>query len=464
MRTFLTNHYTYSIAFIAALSGLLFGLDTGVISGALPIIIKTFHITSQFEQGAIISAMLLGAIVGSLAVKYFSQHFGRRFVIIVGAIFFIIFSLGSAFAHSVTMLITMRFFLGIALGMASFITPIYLAEVAPRKQRGGVIAMYQLMITIGILAAFLIDQYFVPTQNWRWMLGVVAIPASIMLVGCFIIPHSPRWLMLKGQSKKAKSTLEKLTSKHEASLEFAEMQANSATMAKTNNFKNKFKSRILALVLLGVGLQLIQQWTGINIVLYYAPEVFKNIGFQSLHSQMWCTVSIGVVNVLTTLLAIRYLDRWGRKPILYLGMTTMFIALLLIALIMHLPKPHMAWQNNLAVIATMAYIFGFAISLGPVVWILCAEIFPSSYRDFGVMMSTTANWTGNFILSQLFLPLLLTISISKVFAGFAIMTLLGLIFVKLFVPETKDITLEEIEENLLADEPLRYIGQSPHAS
>lgn len=464
MRTFFTNYYTHSVAFIAALSGLLFGLDTGVISGALPIITDHFHVSNQFEKGAIISVMLLGAILGSLIVNFFSRHFGRRFVIIMGAIFFIVFSLGSALAHSVTMLIGMRFFLGIALGMASFITPIYLAEVAPRKQRGGVIAMYQLMITIGILAAFLIDQYFVASQNWRWMLGVVAIPATIMLIGTIIIPHSPRWLMLKGKQQKAKSTLEKLTSKDEAKLEFAEMQANSAIMKNTKNAKGKFRSRILAVVLLGVGLQLIQQWTGINIVLYYAPEVFKNIGFNSLHDQMWCTVLIGVVNVLTTLIAIRYLDHWGRKPILYLGMITMFISLLIIALMMGLPKPHTAWQNTLAVVATMTYIFGFAISLGPVVWILCAEIFPSAYRDFGVMITTTANWTGNFILSQLFLPLLLTISISKVFFGFAVMTLIGLLFVRQFAPETKGVTLEEIEENLLANEPLRHIGQSPNAS
>ena len=174
---------------------------------------------------------------------------------------------------------------------------------------------------------------------------------------------------------------------------------------------------------------------------------------------MWCTILIGVVNVATTLLAIRYLDRWGRKPILYLGMTTMLVSLLVIATVMHLQSPHATWQNTLAVLATMTYIFGFAISLGPVVWIVCAEIFPSAYRDFGVMMTTCSNWTFNFILSQLFLPLLLTLSISKVFIGFAIVTLLGLLFVKLFVPETKDITLEEIEANLLKNKPLRLIGQ-----
>jgi len=459
MRTFFSNYYVHGVAFVAALSGLLFGLDTGVISGALPIIIHHFKISNQFEQGAIISVMLLGAIFGSLVVKFFSQHFGRRSVIISSAIFFIIFSIGAALSQSVHMLIIMRFFLGIALGMASFITPIYLAEVAPRKQRGGVIAMYQLMITIGILAAFLIDQYFVPTQDWRWMLGVVAIPASIMLLGCIMIPNSPRWLMLTGKLDKAKYTLEKLTSEEEAQLEFREMKANVTIINKTKNFKKKFKSRIFALLLLGCGLQLIQQWTGINIVLYYAPEVFKNIGFNSLHDQMWCTILIGTVNVATTLLAIRYLDRWGRKPILYLGMTTMLISLLLIAAIMHLHTPHTSWQNTLAVLATMTYIFGFAISLGPVVWIICAEIFPNAYRDFGVMITTCSNWTFNFILSQLFLPLLLTLSISKVFFGFAIVTLLGLLFVKLFVPETKDITLEEIEENLLKDKPLRLIGQ-----
>jgi SP family galactose:H+ symporter-like MFS transporter len=450
--------YGIFIAFIAALSGLLFGLDTGVISGALPLITKQLQISHSYEVGLVISILLLGAICGTVLVRPISRKYGRRIVIISSALLFMLCSLFSAMANSLWLLISIRFFLGIALGMASYITPIYLAEVASKQNRGAIISMYQLMITIGLFFSFVLDKIFATMNSWHWMLGVVAIPAFVMLLLSFYLPRSPRWLMLVSREEEAKGTLERLLPAEEVGAAFNDIKEATDNNNQDAAAKTKISHRIGSLVMLGVGLQLIQQWTGINAVLYYAPTIFQEVGFSSLHAQMWCAVLIGLVNVLTTVLAIRYLDKVGRKPILYFGMTIMVCALFAMAYVMHIPAPHTAWQNKLAVIATMFYIFGFAISLGPVVWILCAEIFPLAYRDLGVMWTTVANWTFNFLLAQSFPMLLEHVSMSSIFFIFGLVAVGGILLVKSFVPETKGVTLEEMESNLLANKSLRSLG------
>jgi MFS transporter, SP family, galactose:H+ symporter len=450
--------YGTFIAFIAALSGLLFGLDTGVISGALPLITKNLQISYSYEVGLVISILLLGAICGTILVRPISIRYGRRIVIMSSAFLFMVCSFFSAMADSLWVLIGIRFFLGIALGMASYITPIYLAEVASKQNRGAIISMYQLMITIGLFFSFVLDKIFAAMNSWHWMLGVVAIPAFVMLLLSFYLPRSPRWLMLSAREDEAKGTLERLLPAEEVGAAFNDIK-EASKYTDDSASKPKIAHRIGSLVMLGIGLQLIQQWTGINAVLYYAPTIFQEVGFSSLHAQMWCAVLIGLVNVLTTVIAIRYLDKIGRKPILYFGMTIMVFALFTMASVMHMPAPHTIWQNKLAVVATMFYIFGFAISLGPVVWILCAEIFPLAYRDFGVMMTTVANWTFNFLLAQSFPMLLAHVSMSSIFFIFGLVAIGGLFLVKNFVPETKGVTLEEMESNLLANKSLRSLGQ-----
>ena len=450
--------YGIFISFIAALSGLLFGLDTGVISGALPLITTQLHIAHAYESGMVISILLFGAICGTILVEPISRNYGRRIVVMISAFLFMLCSAISSMVNSIVLLIVVRFFLGIALGMASYITPVYLAEVASRKNRGAVISMFQLMITIGIFMSFLLDKAFAQISSWHWMLGIVAIPAAIMFVLSFYLPDSPRWLALVGRKEDAHATLKKLLPSDEVEMAYADIQA-----AQHHSQKNKehtvLSKRIFSLVMLGVGMQMIQQWTGINAVLYYAPTVFKQVGFVSLTAQMWCAVLIGLVNVLTTVLAIRYLDKIGRKPILYFGMTIMVVALFTLTWVMHHHSNYAPWQNQLAVAATMVYIFGFAISLGPVVWIICAEIFPLSYRDIGVMLTTVSNWGFNFILAQSFPMLLTHISMAWIFLVFGIMTVVGILLVKFFVPETRGVPLEKIEDDLLANKPLRRLGQ-----
>ena len=451
--------YGVFIAFIAALSGLLFGLDTGVISGALPLITKQLQISHRYEIGLVISILLLGAICGTVLVKPVSKTFGRRVVIMLSALLFMLCSIFSSLADSLWVLIGVRFFLGIALGMASYITPIYLAEVASRKNRGAIISMYQLMITIGLFFSFVIDKLFAAVNSWHWMLGIVAIPAFIMLLLSLYLPRSPRWLMLAGRKDEAYNALAKLLPADEVKVAYKEIEQARHHTDPNAEAKPRISHRIYSLVFLGVGLQLIQQWTGINAMLYYAPTIFKQVGYASLHAQMWCAVLIGLVNVLTTVLAIRYLDKIGRKPILYFGMSIMVVALMAMAVIMHVPTPHALWLNWIAVVATMIYIFGFAISLGPVVWIICAEIFPLAYRDLGVMLTTVANWTFNFILAQSFPMLLAHVSMASIFFTFALVAIAGIFLVRFFVPETKGITLEDMESNLLAGKSLRSLGQ-----
>ncbi len=451
--------FVYFVGLIAALAGLLFGMDTGVISGALPHLSADFHL-SHMEEGLVVSILLIGAVFGTFLSNLLSDHLGRRWSIIISTILFTVGAVLSGIAPSIDFLIVVRFFLGVALGIAAYVTPLYLAEISPRRVRGGMIAAYQLMITIGLAAAFISDTIFTPYQSWRLMLGVVAVPSAIMLLFVTRLPYSPRWLMLKEKSGRARNVLNKIFSSKEADAEFKEIADSLKEVTDAISGWSMLRNRKFCLVLLlGIGAQLFQQWTGINAIMYYAPSVFKAAGFQSIEAQMWCTIAVGIVNVLTTVLAIRYVDRIGRRPILFFGLTIMTIGLAVLGYVMHLHTQAESIKF-LGVVATLFYIFGFAISLGPIVWIICAEVFPLRGRDVGLLFTTTANWTFNAILAQFFPGLIGHFGSGNVFFGFAVMSFLGLLFMYRFMPETKGISLEKIEKNLFAGKRMRELGRS----
>lgn len=445
--------YTSFIAFAGGLSGLLLGLDTGVIAGALPLIKIDWHVTSPVVLGLIVSILLLGALIGAVIGGPISKRLGRKFVILVAAVIFTVCAVLSGFAPNVSFLIVTRFFLGIALGLASFITPIYLSEISSSKRRGAVVSIYQLMITVGLLMAFALDTYFSSSANWRLMLLSVALPALMMFVFALFLPKSPRWLVMRGREKEAKAVLSKIFGKEHLERQFQQisMSFNQQTSLNAGQVKRAF----FKLVFLGFILQMLQQWTGINAIMYYAPTVFKAAGFVTLNDQMWCTVAVGVVNVLTTLVAIWCIDRLGRRPILMAGLSIMLVAL---GVMVYVLSASSSSLHVLSVSAVLLYIFGFAVSLGPVVWLLCSEIFPLSMRDSGVVFTTVSNWACNFILSQNFPWLVQKLSISHVFMIFFMMCILGLILVHYLVPETKGVALEVIESNVLADKPLRQLA------
>jgi SP family galactose:H+ symporter-like MFS transporter len=446
--------FVYIVGITAALAGLLFGLDTGIISGALPFIKLTFNLTVD-ESEAIVTAALIGAILGTILSGFITRRFGRHFAIWMSAFIFCIGALLCALSVNLPMLVISRVILGIAIGLTSFTAPLYLSEISPKHLRGGMIATFQLMITVGILVSYVADTLLTPSGSWRWMFGVTFFPAFVLFLAVLILPKSPRWLVLVGKKEEARIVLGKVRNPDEINAELAEIES---TINKNHSLKEVLQSRtFLKVLFLGIILQAIQQFSGINTVIYYAPSIFKLAGFATSIQQMWATVLVGTVNMLTTIIAIMYVDKWGRKPILYFGLCTTTISLGLLGYLFHLGIGSVVSQY-LAVALVLSFIFGFAVSLGPIMWILCAEIFPLKGRDVGVGVTTATNWVCNAIIGGTFLSLITDFGPASTFGLFSLIGLLSLLFVIGFVPETKDVSLERIEANLLAHKKLRDLG------
>lgn len=482
----------YFVGFTAALAGLLFGLDVGVISGANESIQRDFGISdARIEH--IVSALLWGAVLGVLLSGLFSTRLGRRGTILVSALVFAAGSLFCAAAPGPNTLVAARFFLGIAVGMASFVAPLYLSEIAPQSVRGAMISMYQLMITIGIVMAFLSDTFFSTYANlqpiadhvgksvawligpsgqaaietytatpWRWMLGIVAVPAALMFAGMAFLPESPRWLVLKKRIEEARAVLRRLASNEaEATRELEDIQSGLRVEQKgfalfrdNPNFRRA--------VWLGVGLQVIQQFTGINVVMYYAPRILQEAGFSTTVEQMWGTVLVGTVNVLSTFIAIAFVDRLGRKPIMFAGFTVMGAGMLSLGALFHLGlggNEHGMAMSYVAIAALVVFIIGFAMSAGPIIWIICSEIYPLAGRDFGITCSTVTNWAANAVVGMTFLTMLNGLGPGNTFLLYGAINAAFIAFFIYFVPETKGVSLESIEAKLLGGARLREIGK-----
>jgi len=473
----------YFIGLTAALAGLLFGLDVGVISGAEGFIQEEFKLSDDTIQ-LVVSSLLWGAAFGALFSGILSSKLGRRKTILISAVNFIIGAILCAFATNEHMLIGARFLLGIAVGVASFTAPLYLSEVSPQSVRGSMISMYQLMITIGIVMAFLSNTWLatyvtidgVTGGHWRLMLGVIAIPAAVMFVGVFFLPESPRWLFLKGFQDKAVGVFKQLK------LDDAEIAAEIHEIEDSLKIKQdgfsllKNNPNFRRAIGLGVGLQIIQQLTGINVIMYYAPRIFGMAGFEDVNEQMWGTVIVGVTNVLATFIAIAFVDRIGRKPIMYAGFAVMGVALLSVGTLFliggetrMMPNAKGIEEASIvlksldfaypAIFSLLIFIVGFAMSAGPIIWVICSEIYPLAGRDLGVTFSTGTNWIANAIVGMTFLSLINGIGPGNTFILYGALNVLFVIFFLMFVPETKGISLEKIERNLMSSLPLRKIGR-----
>jgi len=473
----------YFIGLTAALAGLLFGLDVGVISGAEKFIQKEFQISDDTIQ-FVVSSLLWGAAFGALFSGILSSRLGRRKTILISAIIFIVGSVLCAFAPSVHLLILARFLLGIAVGVASFTAPLYLSEISPQSVRGSMISMYQLMITIGIVMAFLSNTWLatyatfggVTGGHWRLMLGIIALPAAVMFVGVFLLPESPRWLFLKGFQEKAVDVF-KLMKLDDAEIASEVKEIEDSVKVKQNGFQLLIKnSQFRRAIGLGVGLQIIQQLTGINVIMYYAPRIFGMAGFEDTNQQMWGTVLVGVTNVLATFIAIAFVDKVGRKPIMYAGFITMGVALMSVGALFVLGGESRMVANDRgimesvtvlkslnfaypAIFALLIFIVGFAMSAGPIIWVICSEIYPLAGRDLGVTFSTGTNWITNAIVGMTFLSLINGVGPGNTFLLYGALNVLFIIFFLCFVPETKGISLEKIERNLMSGLPLRKIGR-----
>jgi SP family galactose:H+ symporter-like MFS transporter len=401
--------------------------------------------------------MMFGAALGALGAAWMSSALGRKKSLIIGAILFVVGSLLCGFAWSPITLILARVVLGLAIGIATFTAPLYLAEVAPEHIRGSMISLYQLMITIGIVVAFISDLAFSSTGSWRWMLGIIAIPGVLFLFGVFFLPDSPRWLMMRGRKPDAIKVLKRLRGddgvvNHEiADIEeqLKQPQLGWHLFKENSNFRRS--------VGLGVLLQLIQQFTGINVVMYYAPKIFQTMGYDT-HAQLWFTAIVGLTNVLATFIAIGLVDRLGRKPILYTGFVVMALGLGIVGTMMHLGI-NTKGEQYFTVGMLLLFIVGFAMSAGPLIWTLCSEVQPLKGRDFGIGASTFTNWVGNYIVGLTFLSLLNGIGNANTFWLYAGLNVIFIGLTFWLVPETKGVTLEQIETKLMAGKPLREIGQ-----
>lgn len=444
------------IGLLAALAGLMFGLDIGVISGATQFIQHDFGIGDHAIE-LIVSSMMGGAALGALIAGFLSSRLGRKRSLIIAAILFVIGSVLSAVAANPDALIGARIVLGFAIGIATFTAPLYLAEISSERSRGAMVSTYQLMITIGILIAFLSDTAFSYSGNWRWMLGVIAIPGALFLLGVFTLPESPRWLVMRGYRERAIMVLAKLRGDSATvSSEITDIEAQLRTPQSGLRlfFSNPNFRRSVAL---GVVLQVMQQFTGMNVVMYYAPIIFKDMGYAT-EQQMWFTALVGLINVLATFIAISLVDRWGRKPILYTGFSVMAIGLGVVGMMMHLGIATHA-EQLFTVAMLLVFIVGFAMSAGPLIWTLCSEIQPLKGRDFGIACSTVTNWIANLIVGATFLTLLNHFGHADTFWLYAGLNVLFLIITIAFVPETRGVTLEQIERNLLGGKRLRDIGR-----
>ncbi|MCP4181359.1 MAG: sugar porter family MFS transporter [bacterium] len=445
------------IAVIAALGGLLFGLDQGIISGALPFIKNTFNIGTTYQE-LVVSSLMVGCVCGVIAIRPISQKFGRKKALIISGILFILASISSGLSIHVYMLIVSRFFIGISVGIASFVTPIYIAEIAPRQIRGGMIALFQFLIVLGIALAFLVDSALTPFGAWRYMLGSISIPGVIMLIGLFFLPESPRWLMLFGRKKESERILKKLNRTDEE-VKFEINEISQSAHEKQSSWKFLKNSNYRRVLYLGIGLQLFQQLCGWVALIYYAPTIFSEMGFKTPESRIWVAFFVcGAFHVLATMLPVFLNDKWGRKKLLYIGVSLNIISMIMIGTLFFIGIDVADWVKYLAVALLLLFNIGYSISLGPVVWTLCSEIFPLKGRDLGMMTATAANWIGSFFVAQLTLTIMQILGPAWTFMMFAVIGVLTIIFTYMFVPETKGVPLEEIEKALLSGKKLRNIG------
>ncbi len=440
------------ICFAVALGGLLFGFDTAVISGAISLV-KTQFSLDTVAEGWMVSSGLLGSIIGVFTTGIISDRIGRKKTIIIAAVMFLLSGLGCGFASSFTLLVIARMIGGVGVGMASVISPMYISEFAPADKRGRMVAYYQLAITLGILLAYLSNAYILSIshngtsellqQPWRGMFVVMCIPSLLFLLMLIKVPESPRWLVEINRQQEAQKILYTVRPKAAADKEFNDI-LHAKSRAKTTSVSLLHPSVRIPLII-GIVLAVLQQFSGINAIIYYGPNIFQSAGLDSSNALMF-QVIIGSVNFLSTIIAIAYADKYGRKFLLKTGLTGIIVSLALCGLLFYTNHT----QGYLLLVLMMLYIICFAFSIGPVTWIIINEIFPTHVRVKAVTVCTMALWIAVWLVGQFFPWLLEKAGPAFTFWAFAIFSLINLIFSLTVVKETKGKTLEEMDTAFVA--------------
>ena len=458
------NAIIYVIAVIAATGGLLFGFDTGVISGAIPFFQEDFGLDNSMIE-VVTSAGLVGAILGALFCGKITDVLGRKVVILASAVIFTIGALWSGFAPSVDQLIVARLFLGIAIGVSSFAVPLYIAEISPANKRGSLVSMFQLMITIGVLASYLSDLMFADEGNvscWRPMFYVGVIPALILLIGMAFMPESPRWLISRGRDEEGRVVLSRIEGADVMEESYATIKKElEKSDENKSSFKELMKPWLRNALIIGVGIMFFQQFVGINTVIYYSPKIFLMAGFDGAISAIWASVGVGVVNLLFTIVSVYFVDRLGRRKLYFIGLSGIFVSLALLGACFA-GFSHLGEMGKwLSIVLVFIYVAFYAISIGPLGWLIISEVFPQKVRGLGSSLGSLSVWVFNTIVTFTFFKIVKTFTVdgSEIFlngenlgnpAGafwfYAIVALAAIVWGYFYVPETKGVSLEKIED------------------
>lgn len=451
--------YLTGLAAIASLGGFLFGYDTAVISGTLSLVKSQFQLNATYE-GWYVSSALVGCVLGVSGAGWLSDKYGRKRILLLAALLFSISAIGCAISSGFGELIVYRFIGGMGVGIASMLSPMYISEISLPKFRGRLVALYQLAITIGILSAYFVNAKLLDTTQelslgrfplfqlifekevWRAMLGMETLPAVAFFLLVITIPRSPRWLVVKGFEKEANKILTRISGADDARKEIAEIKETMAS--EKTSWKMLLSPGIKVAVMLGVALAVLAQFTGIDAIIYYGPSILERAGF-GLGDALGGQVIIGIINVLFTLFAIWKIDKMGRKPLLLLGTAGMLISLLVIGFLFFIGKA----EGILLLVFILVFIACFAFSLGPVVWVILSEIYPTKIRGRAMSIATVATWLGTSIIGQLIPISLETIGPALTFWIFAFFCLPTLYIGWKVMPETKGKSLEEIEKHWL---------------
>lgn len=439
------KNYLLKVTMIGALGGLLFGYDTAVISGAIGFLETKFSLDVN-QKGFAVSSAIFGCILGVAVSGNLADKVGRKNSLLLTALLFLISAIASAIAYSYIFFVVARIIGGIGVGAASMLSPLYISEISPANKRGTLVTLYQLAIVLGINIVFFFNykvaQYSTEAWNvdfgWRYMVGSEVVPAMLFFIALLIVPESPRWLLKKGREEEALNVLTKVNTEEQAKKVLQDIDL--ALKKEKGTFKELFEPGLRMAMLIGIILALFSQITGINSIMYYAPEILKSAGF-GVDSALMQTVIIGVVNTIFTFVAIKYIDDLGRRTLLLWGASGMVLCLFGIGLLYQLAFTDGPWL----LILILGFVGCFAMSLGPIPWVIISEIFPTKMRGTAMSLAIVVLWVGVVIISQ-FTPVLLKMGESITFWIFMINAILFLIFTVRFIPETKGKTLEEIEQ------------------
>lgn len=448
----------YFVAAVAGIAGFLFGFDEGVIAGALHLLRAQFHITST-QEGLMTAAVPFGALFGALAAGRAVERFGRRPMLLFAAVLFAIGALCASLSLGALMLTFARLLLGFAIGIAGLVAPLYISESAPAEKRGMLVSIYQLAITLGILGAYLVGYAF--DESWRIMFAIGIIPGVALFAGMFMLRETPRFLAIRGKPAEARTAIASLRGiapgDPRIEQELEEISETAEADKGHRGWAELFGPVARPALVVGIGLFFLQQLSGINAVIYYAPVVFQEAGFTDASTQILATVGVGIVNVLMTLVGMALIDRIGRRKLLLGGFLFAALALGMIAIGAATDVQSM---DIVAFAGLVVYIGAFAASIGPLPWVMMSEVFPLNVRGRGMSVASVTNWGFNFLVVFSFPILVSDIGLGAVFAIYALVCAFGILFTWRYVPETNGILLEDIERHLRSGRPFRDLGKA----